>query len=271
MFPMMHGGGFGGRWGRQQHMGGRRPQNMMLMALLMQVMQIGVDNIPPVTLAVLALCVANFLNLTPLGQPSHLACFSVVDFLYRSRTRIPLPASLMRLFVLSPLNHLDDYHLYYNMLSWLYKGRLYEQAKGTPVMAVFILLTTFGVGVVYVILSVFIITFTDPSWFGEMLASWLSPKSCVVGLSGVLFAVKTVIHGMEDPQAPHVFQGLMRTEAQYVVWLELIWIQMFLPQQVAFLGHLAGILWGLLYLKLELEEKYVRPLAARIVDGLRHR
>lgn len=288
----MQPGLFGGRWNQRGHpLGRQRGQHHMLLMLLFQVMQLGVDNIPPVTLAVLALCVANFLGLTPIGQPPALACFSVVEMLFKptpsSWSRF-VPASAWhvlgflnlqpamslgnlcrlehwaRLFVLSPLNHLDDYHLYYNLTAWLYRARLYERAKGTAVMLLFCLAALLGVGIVYVCLSWCIIVFTDPDWFGPTLEVWLSPNGCVVGLSGVLFALKTVVHGMDDPHAPAVFNGLMHTEAQYLVWLELIWIQMVLPQRVSFLGHLSGILFGLAYVKWNAEQRWIRPAARRL-------
>lgn len=146
------------------------------------------------------------------------------------------------------------------MLSWLYKARILEVRIGSERMLLFLLTSMVGVGVMYVSICSIIIYGTDPDWFGYF-ADWISPKSCIVGLSGVLFALKTVIHGVEDPHAPQMFQGLFRTESQYIVWFELIWMQLLFPHQVAFLGHISGIVWGLLYLRYDVERIYLVPAA----------
>lgn len=68
-----------------------------------------------------------------------------------------------------------------------------------------------------------------------------------VGFSGVLFAMKVVLYSQSDNYT--YVQGLM-VPARYAAWAELILIQMFVPG-VSFLGHLGGILAGLLYLYLK--------------------
>lgn len=67
-----------------------------------------------------------------------------------------------------------------------------------------------------------------------------------VGFSGVLFAMKVVLNSQsENYTAVH---GVV-VPSRYAAWAELILIQMFVPG-VSFLGHLGGILAGLLYLRL---------------------
>ena len=74
-------------------------------------------------------------------------------------------------------------------------------------------------------------------------------------------ALKTVIHGIEDPHAPQVFQGMFRTESQYIVWFELLWMQLLFPHQVDFLGHVSGIAWDMLYLRYDVEHVWLAPAA----------
>lgn len=68
-----------------------------------------------------------------------------------------------------------------------------------------------------------------------------------VGFSGVLFAMKVVLNSQSE-NLTNVF-GLV-VPARHAAWAELILIQMFVPG-VSFLGHLGGILAGILYLKLK--------------------
>lgn len=68
-----------------------------------------------------------------------------------------------------------------------------------------------------------------------------------VGFSGVLFAMKVVLNSHSDDYAN--VHGLL-VPARHAAWAELILIQIFVPG-VSFLGHLGGILAGILYLKLK--------------------
>lgn len=65
-----------------------------------------------------------------------------------------------------------------------------------------------------------------------------------VGFSGVLFAMKVVLNSYSD-DLTSVYGVLV--PSRYAAWAELILIQMFVPG-VSFLGHLSGILAGILYL-----------------------
>lgn len=67
-----------------------------------------------------------------------------------------------------------------------------------------------------------------------------------VGFSGVLFAMKAVLYSQSDSYA--YVQGIM-VPARYAAWAELVLIQMLVPG-VSFLGHLGGILAGIVYLHL---------------------
>lgn len=68
-----------------------------------------------------------------------------------------------------------------------------------------------------------------------------------VGFSGVLFAMKVVLNSQSEN---HTFVHGLMVPARHAAWAELILIQMFVPS-ASFLGHLGGILAGILYLKLK--------------------
>nr|XP_048720327.1 rhomboid-related protein 4 isoform X3 [Caretta caretta] len=88
----------------------QRGVDVGLILLLSQVFQFGLENIPPVTLGTLALNV--FLFLKPL-KPLLKVCISVDQSYYQK--------DWQRL-LLAPVHHADDWHLYFNMVSLLWKG-----------------------------------------------------------------------------------------------------------------------------------------------------
>ncbi|XP_077682689.1 rhomboid-related protein 4 isoform X2 [Eretmochelys imbricata] len=118
----------------------QRGVDVGLILLLSQVFQFGLENIPPVTLGTLALNV--FLFLKPL-KPLLKVCISVDQSYYQK--------DWQRL-LLAPVHHADDWHLYFNMVSLLWKGIKLERLLN------------------------------DPSY----------KMNCAVGFSGVLFALKVL-------------------------------------------------------------------------------
>ena len=72
-------------------------------------------------------------------------------------------------------------------------------------------------------------------------------NQCAVGFSGVLFALKVLVnHHFSDPdETSHTFGFDIPKKA--AVWTELLIIQLIVPK-ASFLGHLAGILAGFVYL-----------------------
>lgn len=84
-----------------------------------------------------------------------------------------------------------------------------------------------------------------------------------VGFSGVLFAMKVVLYSQSDNYT--YVQGIM-VPSRYAAWAELILIQMFVPG-VSFLGHLGGILAGLLYLYVRSSYSGPDPLT-KIIRGV---
>ncbi|XP_054454273.1 rhomboid-related protein 4 [Anoplopoma fimbria] len=200
-----------------------RGSHLGLILLASQVFQMGVDNIPPVTLAVLGLNV--YLYLFP-AAPLMQACVSVQQaYWFKDWRRL----------LLSPLHHADDWHLYFNMLSFLWKGTKLERRLGGPwflyLLSVFSLLT----GVVYLVLEAMLTEFTQDQSYS---------MACAVGFSGVLFALK-VLSNHYHPGGVTYVMGFPVSNS-YVSWVELVLIHVTSPG-TSFVGHLAGILVGLLY------------------------
>uniref|UniRef100_A0A8D0H104 Rhomboid-related protein 4 n=1 Tax=Sphenodon punctatus TaxID=8508 RepID=A0A8D0H104_SPHPU len=194
-----------------------------LLLLLTQVFQVGVANIPPVTLGTLALNILLFLNpLKPLLQ----ACISVQEGLYKKDWH--------RLF-LAPFHHADDWHLYFNMVSMLWKGIKLEKRLGSVLFGTIIAVFSLLVGVAYMMLEIML---------AELLSDPSYKMNCAVGFSGVLFALK-VLNNHYHPGGISNIMGIPVSN-KYACWLELVAIHLCSPG-TSFAGHLAGILVGLLY------------------------
>ncbi|XP_051963000.1 rhomboid-related protein 4 [Xyrauchen texanus] len=200
-----------------------RGSNLGLLLLASQVFQLGFDNIPPVTLATLGLNV--YLFLFPF-KPLLQTCLSVQQaYWYRDWNRL----------LLSPFHHVDDMHLYFNMASFLYKGIKLERKLGgygfAYLLSVFSMLT----GLVYLLLEAGLTQMTEDSSYS---------MQCAVGFSGVLFGLK-VVNNHYYPGGVTYIMGLS-VASRYACWVELILIHIMNPG-TSFVGHLSGILVGLLY------------------------
>ncbi|XP_035536459.1 rhomboid-related protein 4-like [Morone saxatilis] len=201
----------------------QRGSHLGLLLLASQLFQVGLDNIPPVTLAVLGLNV--YLYLFP-AAPLMQACVSVQQaYWFKDWRRL----------LLSPLHHADDWHLYFNMASFLWKGIKLEQRLGGPwfvyLLSVFSLLT----GLVYLGLEALLTELTQDQSYS---------MACAVGFSGVLFALK-VLSNHYHPGGVTYVMGFPVSN-RYASWAELVLIHIMSPG-TSFIGHLAGILVGLLY------------------------
>lgn len=221
-----------------------RGSQLGLLLLASQIFQVGLDNIPPVTLAILGLNV--YLYMVP-AAPLMRACVSVQTAYWQRDWR--------RLF-LSPLHHVDDWHLYFNMVSFLWKGIRLEQKLGGAwfvyLLSVFSLLT----GLVYLGLEAGLTELTqDPSY----------SMQCAVGFSGVLFALK-VLSNYYHPGGVTYVMGFPVAN-RYASWVELVLIHITSPG-TSLIGHLAGILVGLLYTAGPL--KSIMKICAGIVTSNRY-
>nr|XP_048315247.1 rhomboid-related protein 4 isoform X4 [Myodes glareolus] len=183
-----------------------RGVNVGLLMLLSQVFHVGINNIPPVTLATLALNVWLFLN--PL-KPLHYSCISV-EKCYQQKD--------WQRLLLSPLHHADDWHLYFNMVSMLWKGIKLERRLGSRWFGYII--TTFSLltGVVYLLLQFTLAEFMNEPDFR---------RNCAVGFSGVLFALKV----LSNHYCPGGFVNVLGFPVpnRFACWAELIAIHFCTP------------------------------------------
>ncbi|KAM8953148.1 rhomboid-related protein 4 [Pelodytes ibericus] len=220
----------------------QRGGNAGLLLLFLQIFQFGFDNIPPVTLATLALNIILFLN--PM-KPLHSVCISVHEgYQHRDWQRL----------LFSPFYHADDWHLYFNMVSMLWKGTKLERRLGSVLFAIIIAVFSQLIGVVYVILQMLLSdVMDDPSY----------KMQCAVGFSGVLFSLKVLNNHYHPGGTTNVFGFLVPNKIS--CWVELVVIHILSPG-TSFVGHLSGILVGLLYTKGPLK-KILRTTASVITDG----
>jgi len=107
---------------------------------------------------------------------------------------------------LSGLIHADDRHLYYNMLSFLYKGIYLEQSMGSVAFLTLVMYSWAASALCYLALNML---------YGD-------GYSCAVGFSAVIFALKYV-HNHRSPGRTSVWGISVPT--RYAAWLELVVIQ----------------------------------------------
>ncbi|XP_077988013.1 rhomboid-related protein 4-like [Glandiceps talaboti] len=225
----------GGMYGR------RRAEGIGIFLLALQVMRVGLDNIPPVTLATLAANTAIFLRI--LKVPGiRSVCISAREVWYRS--------DWSRL-LLAPWFHASDMHLYFNMVSLLWKGISLERRLGSKYFAYMIAVFTVLSSSLLVGLNILA---------AEVLDDHSYISSCAVGFSAVLFAIKMVTTHFLPPGTQWIM-GLIPVHSRIACWVELVVIQLLVPH-ASFTGHLAGILVGLAYVKGPLKsimDMFLRP------------
>ncbi|XP_069017585.1 rhomboid-related protein 4 [Embiotoca jacksoni] len=202
-----------------------RGSQLGLLLLASQVFQFGVDNVPPVTLGVLALNA--YLYLFP-AAPLMQTCISVQQAYWLND---------WRRLLLSPLHHVDDWHLYFNMVSFLWKGTRLERQLGGPWFFYLLSVLSLLTGLVYLVLEAVLTEVTQDQSYS---------MACAVGFSGVLFALK-VLGNHYHPGGTTYVMGVPVSNC-YASWVELVLIHMTSPG-TSLIGHLAGILVGLLYTK----------------------
>ncbi|CAN7983116.1 unnamed protein product [Ixodes hexagonus] len=210
----------------------RQQRDTMGVLLLLNhvVYQIGLNSIPPVTLAIVIVQACTFLGLVDLPWRSTAdACISVDKVVFhRQWWRILYGA----------FEHGDSFHLYYNMVSFILKGMRMEAELGSAYFLYIVSLFTGLTGATLVGLSYLCGTFVDPYFFHQ----------CAVGFSAVIFALKVLNNHYWPGLNPTIMGMSIHMPSGYVVWAELILIQLVTPN-ASFLGHLAGILVGLAYVR----------------------
>ena len=146
---------------------GHGQPGMAMWLLAFEILRFGIDRIPPVTLAAMLGQIALYLKPLDLHVPNiGEICVSAGNVWMRHEWK--------RLFLAS-FFHLNDWHLYYNMTSFLWKGQSLERKLGSKYFA-------FLLGVFAVLVNVVIVALSlaaerllhDPSYL------W----TCAAGFSG---------------------------------------------------------------------------------------
>jgi len=199
---------------------------MGVLLLLWQLFDTGVQNVPLITILVISGQTGLYMGFIPVTWDAVTVCLSAQAVLkWREYERL----------VLSSLEHADDTHLYYNMLSFLVKGKTLERRFGSPYFAYLLCVFTILTSVIYVALQVLLTeVFNDLHYY----------KTCAIGFSGVIFALKVLTTHYSERGYQRYF-GITISD-KYAVWAELLAIQLMVPN-ASFTGHLAGILVGILY------------------------
>lgn len=183
--------------------------------------------LPPVTSGLILANVLLFLRTDPSSLPR--VCFNPHLVL---RDRDPVR------FLLSTFYHANEPHLLYNMLSLLWKGARLETSLGSLqfASAVASLLALSQSAALVLTRSLLLLGHEAPYY-----------HHCSVGFSGVLFALKVVLGAQSSASVVQVHG--VPIPSRYAAWAELILVQLLVPD-ASFIGHLAGILAGMLYLRL---------------------
>ena len=202
------------------------------------------DRFFPITLAVMALNIVAHLRPSGLhvAWPSlQKACISVKG--------VWLQREWKRIFTAS-FFHSGDYHLYYNMASFMWKAVTLERHFGSGYFLYMVAVFSIATNLVYLAIQYAL---------AEFLNQWSSIQSCAVGFSGVIFALKVVSTHLQPNGITRVM-GFFPIPMRLACWAELIIISVLFPN-VSFVGHLSGILVGLAFVSGPLKSLMDVPLS----------
>jgi membrane associated rhomboid family serine protease len=213
----------------------------MVISLLFQIFQeLGRTGYkPPVTIALLAVNILVHLHpapyffnipLTDIGRNCINPRKIVEAFSYDKEI-------LWNRLFLSSIIHADDIHLYYNMLSLLWKGINLETALGSTQFFYLVMFSLIVSHSLMVLMTYCLYHFFQFDGYSS------GYTVCAVGFSAVLFSLKYVLN-QRSAHIESVFG--FPVPSKYAAWLELVLISVVTPN-ASFIGHLAGILAGVLY------------------------
>ncbi|OAD59878.1 Rhomboid domain-containing protein 1 [Eufriesea mexicana] len=206
----------------------RRQQNLQygIYLLCMQVLNFGIDKIPPATLITIIAQVLLYIGFIKVPWNAEEVCISAIKiFKYHD----------WKSFIMSNFEHGSDMHLYYNMISLILKGSYLEPMYGTINFIILLAILSFGCSAMYTVLGYALMQLTsDYGYYTQ----------CAIGFSAVLFALKVIVVCEEHDKIRDV--GGFRVPSKIAVWVELILIHLLVPQS-SFIGHFGGIMIGCLY------------------------
>ena len=204
----------------------------MLLIIAQQVQRLPVK--PPVTLALVAVMCALYFQAQLLPELS-LSSAALIRECCLLPHAVLVDGAYHRL-VAAAFLHVDEMHLLYNLLSFLVKGASLEPRLGSERFVWMLARLVFLSGVIHIALA---LSLEQLSFGGEA-------RTCAVGWSAVLFGLKAI----ETFGRPgHAQVGGFTVPMRMVSWAELVYISWLNPQ-ASWLGHAAGILAGLVELKL---------------------
>jgi rhomboid domain-containing protein 1 len=189
------------------------------------------ERLPPITLLFIGLNVTFYLELLEdLAFSLNTVCLSVSSILEDKQW--------LRI-IFSPFFHVDDWHLYYNMVSFCIKGRSLEKRYGSYYFSVLLLVFSISCSLAYILIEYVAAYF--------IFKNYSLLNSCAVGFSGVIFALKVLTTHHLQSGTIYTLKGSLSVPSKYAYWFELIAISILTPN-ASFAGHLAGVLVGLLYI-----------------------
>ena len=171
---------------------------------------------------------------------------SILQSLYLAPVTNPCLDLEWNRIILSAFIHVDDIHLYYNMLSLAYKGMSLETLIGS---GRFLFLTIYAVVMshwlaVGISASMYQAYLLFPMYCRNLLV-YSGYDTCAIGFSSVLFCYKYIWNQGYSSETTYIMG--MSVPTKYAAWIECLVISLITPN-VSFVGHLAGIAAGVLYL-----------------------
>ena len=208
---------------------------------------------------------SEYINSIPLATKTILficLLIYIFDFLFETQTmRYTISAGHIiymnqwyRL-ITSPFFHGGLFHIGMNMMSYLAIGRWLEVKTGTLKCCYILMWSILLSNFLYVIICYLIACITSDY-------SWLFYQS--IGFSGVLFTIAVIETTINSEINPTRTIFCFQVPTIYYPYVLLILLQVIMPN-ISFIGHLSGILVGLLITKFRVDE-YILPSDAYLSE-----
>jgi len=186
-----------------------------------------VKNVPPISLVIISLCVI---------IEVCVFLFDVDLYEYTMNPRAVLYLQEYYRIISSAFFHTGLMHIGMNMMSMAAVGISLEASIGSFNILLFILWTVFLEGLIYCAIS-------WVAWWLTGQFSWMTQNA--VGFSGVLFGL-AVVESYKATSPTRSLFGMFTVPTRVYPWVLMVVLQVMVPQ-ISFLGHLSGLLCGILY------------------------